>query len=213
MVKRIGFIVAIIIGLGFLNYLFTAITGAFSGLSPLALPSLIGPAAVGASGGLSSVDFNFFAKGGKGWNFITQGYGVTPFSYLYVGHWHDGIDIAASYGAPIYSPADGIVIATGNQDNYCYRRGFGKYVAVEDDVNHVVLWFAHMNEIAVTPLQTIKKGALLGTVGNTGYETGTHLHFSIFLASGFSMKNKNGCGPDPDGKDVNPIPYLQNIYH
>ena len=49
--------------------------------------------------GLSSVNFNFFAQNGIGKDYITQGYGVTPYSYLYADHWHDGVDIDAVYGA------------------------------------------------------------------------------------------------------------------
>src|SRR6185312_12442156 len=102
--------------------LVTAVSGALSANGSFLLPS-IAPLGV-SSGGLQSINFNLFAKNGKGYNFITQGYGYTPYSYLYINRWHNGIDIAASYGAPIYSPTDGIVIATGNQDNYCPRVAF-----------------------------------------------------------------------------------------
>ena len=104
------------------------------------------------------------------------------------------------------------MIATGNQDDYCRGRGFGRYVAVADGANHLVLWYAHLGKIYVEAGDTVKKGMEIGTVGNTGFETGTHLHFSVFDLNGFSMKNKNGCGPDPDGKDLNPLSYLGTTY-
>ena len=75
---------------------------------------------------LGSIDFSFFGKGQKGRSYITQGYGKTAFSYVYKNGWHNGIDIAASYGAAIHSPGEGVVLATGNQDNYCPGRGFGR---------------------------------------------------------------------------------------
>ena len=162
--------------------------------------------------GLSSIDFSFFDKNGIGKSFITQGYGRTSASYLYLNDWHNGIDIAAVYGAPIYSPTAGTVIATGNQDNYCPRIAFGKYVVLDDPVNHLVLLFAHLGTISVSPGDTLKKDGLIGGVGATGFETGTHLHFSIFKEDGFSMAPAHGCGPYPDGHDVNPFNYLGTMY-
>lgn len=166
----------------------------------------------GSSGGLPAVNFNLFAKNGKGYNFITQGYGYTPYSYLYINHWHNGIDIAASYGASVYSPTDGIVIATGDQDNYCPHEAFGKYVVMEDDVHHLVLLFAHLGTISVRPLQMIKNGDPLATVGASGLETGSHLHLSLFQSGGFNMDPAHGCGPYPQGHDVNPLSYLGTVY-
>ena len=203
--KFLGFALLVFCALVMMNYFFTAASHAFSGG---------GLAFTGQSdaAGLSSVNFSFFDKNGVGWSYITQGYGHTPFSYAYPNDWHDGVDIAAAYGAPIYSPTGGTVLATGDQDDYCYHRAFGKYVAVKDGANGLVLWFAHLGSIAVTPGETITKDALVGTVGNTGFETGTHLHFSIFDASGFTMTPRDGCGPEPTGHDLNPLSYLGTIY-
>ncbi len=184
-------------------------SGSFSSLLP-ALPTAVGPG--GTMGGLTSINFNVFDKGGVGYRYITQGYGHTSFSYIYIDGWHNGIDIAADYGASIYSPTDGTVIATGDQDNFCPRRAFGRYVVVEDNVNHLVLMFAHLANIPVAPNETIKKGQLIGTVGVSGDETGTHLHFSIFEAAGFSMAPAHGCGPYPQGRDVDPLNYLGTMY-
>lgn len=171
--------------------------------------------AVGGSVGtdqIAAVNFSFFGKSGAGRSYITQGWGRTPFSYAYKNDWHNGIDIAASYGAAIDSPGEGVVIATGNQDNYCPGRGFGRYVAVDDGVNHLILWYAHLGKIFVSQGDKIKKGTIVGTVGSSGFETGTHLHFSIFDEEGFSMMSRNGCGPDAVGKDLNPLLYLGTIY-
>jgi murein DD-endopeptidase MepM/ murein hydrolase activator NlpD len=179
-----------------------------------AFPSIVpqGFSGGGGSGGLTAVNFDLFAKNGKGYSYITQGYGYTPYSYMYINHWHNGIDIGANYGAPIYSPANGIVIATGDQDNYCPRLAFGRYVVVEDDTNHLVLLFAHLGTISVKPLQVVKIGDLLATVGESGNETGPHLHFSIFQSGGFNMNPAHGCGPYPTGHDVNPFNYLGKVY-
>jgi murein DD-endopeptidase MepM/ murein hydrolase activator NlpD len=163
--------------------------------------------------GVESINFNFFgAQNPTGKSYVTQGYGTTPYSYLYKNHWHDGVDIAASYGVIVYSPNAGIVLATGDMDNYCYHLGFGKYVAVKDTVNNLVLWYAHLGMMDVTPGKTIAAGAAIGTVGATGFETGVHLHFSIFLGTGFAMKVAYGCGPEPIGQDVDPLNYLGSVY-
>lgn len=189
----------------------SAVAGALPSNSSFLLSSAVAP--MGSSGGgLTSVNFSLFAKNGKGYSFITQGYGDTPYSYLYINHWHNGIDIAATYGAAIYSPADGIVIATGNQDNYCPREAFGKYVVIEDDANHLVLLFAHLGTISVKPLDKVMPGTLLATIGNTGLETGSHLHLSLFQSGGFLMNPAHGCGPYPQGHDVNPLLYLGTVY-
>jgi murein DD-endopeptidase MepM/ murein hydrolase activator NlpD len=170
------------------------------------------PMTTAAVGSLKSVNFDIFDKGGSGDRYVTQGYGATQFAYRYIGDWHNGIDIAASYGAPIYSPTDGVVVAIGDQDDFCPRMAFGRFIAVEDDVNHVVLLFAHLANIPVKPLDVVKKGQLIGTVGASGDETGTHLHFSIFESGTFSMAPAHGCGPYPQGHDVNPLNYLGSAY-
>jgi murein DD-endopeptidase MepM/ murein hydrolase activator NlpD len=210
MVRRLGIVFIIIFVLGFFNYLWAQASKAFSGGS-FAIALMPASPMSGSSKSLSSIDFNLFSKDGKGWGYVTQGYGRTPYSAWYVDGWHNGIDIAAQYGAPVYASRDGVVIATGNQDNYCPGRGFGKFVAVSDPTDDAVLWYAHLGTIAVSSGENVSKGSQIATIGQTGLETGPHLHISVFEASGFSIKNKNGCGPDADGRDVNPTPYLEKF--
>ncbi len=199
--KAIVFLVLTFVAVVLINWLIT-------GLRNLSLN--YAPANYGNSG-LTEIDFNFFSKK-ESRNYITQGYGSTYFSFLnYAGHWHNGIDIAANYGAPVLAAASGDVIATGNQDNFCYKRGFGKFVAVKSDNLGLVTFYAHLGTIDVKTGQEIKKSGRIGTVGATGYETGTHLHFSVFSASSFRMENKNGCGPDPVGQDLDPLQYINKF--
>jgi murein DD-endopeptidase MepM/ murein hydrolase activator NlpD len=205
MKNALGYVFLIFLIFVAVNYFINAMQGALKSARANFNPEMSGS-------GFSSIDFSFFNKGGAGKDYITQGYGRTPYSYLYQDGRHDGIDISARYGVPIYSASDGTVIATGNQDDYCYHRGFGKYAAVKDNVDNLVLWYAHLGIISVSVGDTIKKETLIGTVGASGFETGVHLHFSIFDANDFSMQNKNDCGPDPVGKDFNPLSYLGTIY-
>lgn len=208
MLRRLSFILLVVFALGFFDYVGTQISHAFS-VNMSMNGSFLAP--VSSSPALSSIDFSLFSKDGSGWSYITQGYGRTPYSAWYVNGWHNGVDIAARYGAPIYSPRAGTVIATGDQDNFCPGRGFGKFVAVSDPTDDVVLWYAHLGQIDVSAGQSIVRGTQVGTIGATGLETGTHLHFSVFEAAGFGIKSKYGCGPDADGRDVDPIPYLQKF--
>jgi murein DD-endopeptidase MepM/ murein hydrolase activator NlpD len=166
----------------------------------------------GGTGGLSAINFNLFDKHGKGYNYITQGYGRTADASMYIGDWHNGVDIAARYGASIYSPATTTVLAVGDQDNYCPRRAFGRFIVLQDNAHHLELMFAHLANINVQPGQVVTKDQLIGTVGATGDETGTHLHLSIFQSAGFSMAPAHGCGPYPQGRDVNPLNYLGSVY-
>lgn len=163
--------------------------------------------------GVVTIHANLFSPTGAGVSYMTQGYGHTPYSAIYPNDWHDGIDIAASYGTPIYSPNDGVVLAVGNQDLYCYHKAFGKYIAVRDPQNNLILWYGHLGTQVVMPGQVITKGTELGTIGETGDETGPHLHFSIFEASDFTMTPRDGCGPEPTGQDVDPLNYLGTTYN
>jgi murein DD-endopeptidase MepM/ murein hydrolase activator NlpD len=219
MLKRIGFIFLLIfvIAIGY-DVVATVAHALDSGTLSSWLPAItplsgsdFGPGG-GATGGLGTINFSIFDKGGDGYKYITQGYGRTPYSYMYIGDWHNGIDIAAIYGAPIYSPTVATVLAIGNQDDFCPRLAFGRFIILEDNTNHLIFLFAHLADIDVQPGEAIAKDQLIGTVGNSGDETGTHLHFSIFESAGFSMAPAHGCGPYPQGHDVDPLNYLGTVY-
>lgn len=216
MVQMVGilFIVVAIIGLGFCGAILTGHASSIN--TPGFAPGGISNSGSGGDAGLalSAVDFNLFGKNGKGWVAISQGYGRTADSYLYIDDWHNGIDIAADYGAPIYSPVvNGIVLATGDQDDYCPGKAFGKFVVIQDNANHLDLLFAHLGSIDVLASTSVAKGTELGTIGSTGLETGPHLHFSIFEEAGFTVAPAHGCGPYPQGHDIDPVPYLGTLYN
>jgi murein DD-endopeptidase MepM/ murein hydrolase activator NlpD len=219
MLKCIGFIFLLIfvVAIGY-DVVATVAHALESGTLSSWLPAItplsgsdFGPGSGGARG-LTTINFSIFDKGGDGYKYITQGYGRTSYSYMYIGDWHNGIDIAADYSAPIYSPTAVTVFAVGNQDNFCPHRAFGRFIVLEDNTNHLDLLFAHLADIDVQPGEAITKDQLIGTVGNSGDETGTHLHFSIFEAAGFSMAPAHGCGPYPQGRDMDPLNYLGTVY-
>ena len=87
---------------------------------------------------------------------------------------HSGLDIAASKGTPINSPAKGIIVATGD---YFFN---GNTVMV-DHGQGLITMYCHMSSISVEVGQAVEKGQYLGGVGKTGRVTGAHLHWSVSL--------------------------------
>lgn len=139
---------------------------------------------------------------------MTQGYGYTNFAKNgYHGHFHNGIDIGVPIGTPVMAPEDATVVATGNQDKYCYRAAYGKFIVLKHPDNLVTL-YGHLSQIIVQKGDTIKKGDIIGYSGRTGYATGPHLHFTVYAGPTFYMGPSNGCGTMPYGGDLDPTQYL-----
>jgi murein DD-endopeptidase MepM/ murein hydrolase activator NlpD len=87
--------------------------------------------------------------------------------------YHRAIDISAPRGTEILASAAGIVIEAK------YRNGNGNYTAI-DSGNGIVVTYSHQDKILVQVGQVIKQGQVIGTVGNTGYSFGSHLHIEEF---------------------------------
>lgn len=139
---------------------------------------------------------------------ITQGYGSTAFAKNgYQGHWHNGVDLRASIGTPVLAAEDGTVAATGNQDAYCPKGAYGKFVVINHN-NNLTTLYGHLSRIIVVKGDTIKRGQVIGYSGQTGYATGPHLHFTVYAQATFYMGPSKVCGPMPYGGDLNPISYL-----
>lgn len=121
---------------------------------------------------------------------ITQYFGNTPFasSGAYGGKGHNGIDLAASIGTPIRATLTGVVLATGNTDATpgCYS--FGKWVFIKH-ANGLGTMYAHLSQIGVSSGQQVSTGQLIGYSGETGYATGPHLHFGVYVASATKIIN------------------------
>lgn len=85
---------------------------------------------------------------------------------------HEGLDIGASYGTPIKTPADGIVTYAGR------KPGFGLFVQVDHGYGIETI-YAHAQEIITKNGEQVKRGDLLARVGSTGGSTGPHLHYEV----------------------------------
>lgn len=140
---------------------------------------------------------------------ITQGYGGTAFALRggYKGKWHNGIDIGGPAGAIISAAEEGIVIAAGNQDLYCKRGAYGKFIVIKHP-NNLTTLYSHMSQLNVVTGQRVARGETIGYMGNTGYAFGAHLHFTLYDGTTFSMRGSRTCGPMPSGGDMDPQPYL-----
>jgi murein DD-endopeptidase MepM/ murein hydrolase activator NlpD len=96
------------------------------------------------------------------------GYRADPFTGKTA--FHAAIDLAASWGAPIYAPAEGVVAFAG------VRGSYGRVVEL-DLGDGVAMRFGHLNAITVKAGAEVKAGDKIGTMGSTGRSTGPHLHF------------------------------------
>ena len=114
---------------------------------------------------------------------ITQYFGNTKFaqSGAYNGKGHNGMDFGAPEGTKVVSAHSGIVEAVGNTDTIrgCYS--YGKWILVRH-ANGLATLYAHLSHIGVERGEAVASGGFLGYSGNTGYSTGPHLHFTVFVA-------------------------------
>ncbi len=101
---------------------------------------------------------------------------------------HNGLDMAAPAGTPIYAADDGTVIDSRYSDSW------GNVVQI-DHGGGVVTLYAHASARLVSKGQTVKRGEMIAKVGTTGWSTGNHLHFTVY---------KNGVA-------VNPRQYLGSV--
>ncbi len=134
---------------------------------------------------------------------ITQYFGYTKFALqnagVYKNNMHNGIDLGAAVGTKIYAPLTGTVRATGNTDAVpgCYS--WGQWVLV-DHPNGLSTLYAHLSYIGVSAGQQLNTGDVIGYVGATGYATGPHLHFTVYVSAAVQVKRFNefkavtGCG-------------------
>jgi murein DD-endopeptidase MepM/ murein hydrolase activator NlpD len=104
---------------------------------------------------------------------VTQEFGKTPYSHVYPGGIHTGIDVAASGAAAIVAARSGRVDIAGWDTS-----GYGNLVAITHPGGFRTL-YAHLSEIAVRPGQNVLSGQLIGRQGSTGNSTGPHLHFEV----------------------------------
>jgi hypothetical protein len=107
------------------------------------------------------------------WGRFTSQFGfrIHPFTGYNV--FHEGIDISNSLGTPVHSTAAGVVSFVG------YKDYFGNVVIVTHPASGFKTIFAHLNKTSVVEGQAVRRGELVGFLGNSGRSTGPHLHYEV----------------------------------
>ena len=115
----------------------------------------------------------------NGWITSYFGHRISPTAG--VRKMHEGLDVGANFGTPIFAPADGVVTYAGN------KAGFGLFVQIDHGYGIETI-YAHSQKILTRNGQRIKRGDLIAKVGSSGYSTGPHLHYEVRV---------NGIAVDP----------------
>lgn len=119
---------------------------------------------------------------------LASGYGLRFHPIYKVKKMHWGIDFAAAIGTPIYATADGVIDKAEVKFS-----GYGKMLEIDHGFGYRTR-YAHMHDFAVRKGQHVKRGELIGYVGDTGTSTASHLHYEVFV----------------NDKHVNPVHYFFN---
>ena len=118
---------------------------------------------------------------------MASGFGYRTDPFTKSRRMHGGMDFTAPRGTPIYAASDGKVIRADSRSS-----GYGKHIRIDHGFGYVTL-YAHLNKYNVKRNQNVKKGDIIGFVGNTGRSQAPHLHYEVIK----------------DKKRVNPI----NFYY
>ena len=104
---------------------------------------------------------------------ISSPYGWRRDPFTGARSFHTGIDLVARQGTPIRAALDGRVVVAG------WSNVYGNYVILDHGNGYQTL-YAHMVRYSVRKGQYVSQDAQIGQVGNTGYSTGAHLHFTVY---------------------------------
>ncbi|MFT3979547.1 MAG: M23 family metallopeptidase [Ferruginibacter sp.] len=104
---------------------------------------------------------------------VASGYGMRIDPVYGTPRMHKGLDFTAPQGTPIYATGDGTVITAGYSDG-----GYGNHVEINHGYGYQTL-YGHMVRIKVKAGQKVKRGEVIGWVGNTGKSTGPHCHYEV----------------------------------
>ncbi len=121
-------------------------------------------------------------------NTLASGFGMRIHPIYKVKRMHTGLDFSARTGTPVYATGDGVVITAGNSGS-----GYGNEIEINHGYGYLTK-YAHLNHIKARTGQKVKRGEMIGYVGNTGTSVSPHLHYEV-------IKNNN---------KVNPVHYFYN---
>lgn len=113
---------------------------------------------------------------------MASGYGYRTDPVYKTTKFHAGMDFTAPRGTPIYATGDGKIIQADAKN-----RGYGNHVRIDHGYGYVTL-YAHMSKFNCKVGQKVKRGDVIGYVGNTGKSVGPHCHYEV-------RKNGNPINP------------------
>jgi murein DD-endopeptidase MepM/ murein hydrolase activator NlpD len=108
-------------------------------------------------------------------NRIASGYGMRIDPIYGTPKMHKGLDFTAPQGTPIYATGNGTVRVAGGSNG-----GYGNHVIINHGYGYQTL-YGHMYRIKARPGQRVKRGEVIGWVGNTGKSTGPHCHYEVHI--------------------------------
>lgn len=104
---------------------------------------------------------------------------LAPFNQSRIGYFHQGIDIRAAEGTPIFASADGTVTKAA-PDSKGVTKGGGHMIFI-DYGNGVEARYMHLSAYGVKAGDHVKAGDIIGFTGNTGDSSAPHLHFEYYI--------------------------------
>jgi murein DD-endopeptidase MepM/ murein hydrolase activator NlpD len=102
------------------------------------------------------------------------GYRTDPF--YKVTKFHEGIDFTAAVGTPIYATGDGVISEAEYNSG-----GYGNKIIINHGYSYETV-YAHLSKIKVKVGQRVKRGEIIGLMGNTGKSTAPHCHYEVHKA-------------------------------
>lgn len=112
-----------------------------------------------------------------------SGYGVRIDPIYRTPRFHSGMDFSAKVGTDIYATGDGKVTMAG------WKQGYGNCVMIDHGYGYQTL-YGHMSKFKVRVGQKVKRGEVIGAVGNTGKSTGPHLHYEVIVRGRYDNPSK-----------------------
>ena len=130
---------------------------------------------------------------------VASGFGLRIHPIYKISMFHYGMDFTAPVGTPVYVTGDGVV-----ENRTSSLRGYGNYIEINHGYGYKT-GYAHLDKFNVRLGQKVKRGDIIGFVGNTGLSLGPHLHYEVEL---------NGIKVDPTNyyfNDLSPEEYEMMI--
>lgn len=105
---------------------------------------------------------------------LTSSFGMRRSPFGGGSQFHYGVDIANSYGTPVYAAAGGQISYAG------YRRGYGNLIIIRHGYGFCT-YYAHLSRFAVSSGRWVSRGQVIGYMGRSGRATGPHLHYEVHV--------------------------------